>query len=231
MTSQRLEDLIRSVAEALSRANRELTVAGDGPRYAVSELEISAPLARLSVNDDVLIDAEPEEGVEAVSDRFVRFRVVPLPREEEAPEAEVPELKKSRVEDAIERLLSAGFRHDRIRVAFDPESDAEKGTITSYRLTEARGGLSPEIVLSVAGPPPDREKGAVPGKDARRERESARGAEAGRTYRRREDSETWHFCRNCSNDPDAGFTTSEDEPESGQICRECRAKTERGECD
>ncbi len=49
-------------------------------------------------------------------------------------------------------------------------------------------------------------------------------------YRKRIGSDTWHFCKNCSNWPTAGYKTSGQKPKSGEYCNECRAKRAKGEC-
>lgn len=36
-------------------------------------------------------------------------------------------------------------------------------------------------------------------------------------YRKKKDSDTWHFCRNCSNWPTSNFDTSASRP-SGELC-------------
>lgn len=51
------------------------------------------------------------------------------------------------------------------------------------------------------------------------------------TYRRVQDTETWHFCRNCGNWPDAGTYREEIElPADGVECNECRVLDQRGLC-
>lgn len=49
-------------------------------------------------------------------------------------------------------------------------------------------------------------------------------------YRRKKDSDTWHFCSNCSNYPTSGYETSADNPSSGEKCNECKAKRSAGNC-
>jgi hypothetical protein len=36
-------------------------------------------------------------------------------------------------------------------------------------------------------------------------------------YRKRKDTDTWHFCSNCSNYPTSDYTTSPDKPSSGEF--------------
>lgn len=50
-------------------------------------------------------------------------------------------------------------------------------------------------------------------------------------YRRKSDSDTWHWCRNCSNYPTGlDVKVSYTKPTSGELCNECKAKEDRGEC-
>ena len=49
-------------------------------------------------------------------------------------------------------------------------------------------------------------------------------------YRRRRDSDAWHWCRNCSNWPTFDYAESEGKPTSGELCNECEAKQMVGTC-
>ena len=50
-----------------------------------------------------------------------------------------------------------------------------------------------------------------------------------KVYRRRAESDTWHFSRHCRWWPRRGFVQSVKKPTSGELCNECRAKRrERG---
>jgi len=49
-------------------------------------------------------------------------------------------------------------------------------------------------------------------------------------YRKKGESDTWHFCRNCSNWPTSGYTTRQTKPASGELCNECKAKERDGNC-
>lgn len=49
-------------------------------------------------------------------------------------------------------------------------------------------------------------------------------------YRKLDDSDTWHFCSNCSNYPSSGYSTSSSKPTSGELCDECQGKQSNGEC-
>ena len=46
--------------------------------------------------------------------------------------------------------------------------------------------------------------------------------------RKRNDSDTWHFCLNCSNWPTSNYTTGTGA--SGEKCNECLAKQKAGTC-
>ncbi|MCD6569057.1 hypothetical protein J7K70_02900 [bacterium] len=50
------------------------------------------------------------------------------------------------------------------------------------------------------------------------------------TYRRRKDSDTWHWCRNCSNWPASDYEEKFTKPSSGELCDQCKAKEKKGEC-
>ena len=49
-------------------------------------------------------------------------------------------------------------------------------------------------------------------------------------YRRKHGNDTWHFCRNCSNDPKFGYDSKTSKPTTGELCNECRAKEKGGNC-
>lgn len=49
-------------------------------------------------------------------------------------------------------------------------------------------------------------------------------------YRRRKNSDTWHFCRNCSNWPTSDYVEQQAKPSSGELDNECLAKQEAGAC-
>lgn len=225
MAERTLEEVIQSVGRSLSRANRELGGAGDGRQYAVSELTVSSRLSRLSVDDDVVVDTEPGDDDEGGAGSL-EFTVVPLPPEEPSETRQVPEVEEQPVARAVESLLQQGYSAENIQLAFDPKADAEAGTITSYQLSE-RGGVRPSgVQLTVAGEPPEEQRLGAIGRTAVDEEPAADD----RIYRRRRDSDTWHFCRNCSNDPEEDYLTREEEPTSGEFCNQCQAKERRGDC-
>ena len=49
-------------------------------------------------------------------------------------------------------------------------------------------------------------------------------------YRKLKESDTWHFCSNCSNYPKRGYTTSSGKPTSGELCNQCQAKQSKNDC-
>lgn len=49
-------------------------------------------------------------------------------------------------------------------------------------------------------------------------------------YRRRKGAyDTWHMCRNCSNDPKSNYDTRSSRPDS-DLCNECKSKEKAGTC-
>ena len=52
------------------------------------------------------------------------------------------------------------------------------------------------------------------------------------TYRKRFGSDTWHWCRNCSNWPTSGYITwtGIGRPTVGELDIECLAKEKNGNC-
>ena len=46
----------------------------------------------------------------------------------------------------------------------------------------------------------------------------------------RGNSDTWHWCRNCSNWPTVDCEERYSKPSSGELCNECRAKDDAGTC-
>jgi hypothetical protein len=49
-------------------------------------------------------------------------------------------------------------------------------------------------------------------------------------YRRRQGSDAWHWCRNCSNWPTSGYEEKPSKPAAGELCNECKAKEKAGTC-
>jgi len=48
-------------------------------------------------------------------------------------------------------------------------------------------------------------------------------------YRKRRGSDTWHWCRNCSNWPTSDYDSRNTKP-SGEFCNECLGKQNSGNC-
>lgn len=53
-------------------------------------------------------------------------------------------------------------------------------------------------------------------------------------YRRRKDSDTWHWCKNCSQWPTSNYDTEyhygSDRPSSGELDNECQSKEANDNC-
>ncbi len=49
-------------------------------------------------------------------------------------------------------------------------------------------------------------------------------------YRRRRGSDTWHWCKNCSNWPTIDYEEQSQKPTTGELDNECRAKDKEGKC-
>ena len=51
-------------------------------------------------------------------------------------------------------------------------------------------------------------------------------------YRKRKGvaHDTWHFCRNCSNDPKSNYDVRHSPPTDGELCNECKGKRAAGTC-
>jgi hypothetical protein len=50
------------------------------------------------------------------------------------------------------------------------------------------------------------------------------------TYRRRNGSDTWHFCSNCTNWPRSNYDERSSKPTTGELCDQCKAKRSAGNC-
>ena len=46
----------------------------------------------------------------------------------------------------------------------------------------------------------------------------------------RGNSDTWHWCKNCSNYPSKIEDTRSTKPTSGELCNQCMAKGKAGTC-
>ena len=49
-------------------------------------------------------------------------------------------------------------------------------------------------------------------------------------YRKKTYSDTWHWCRNCSNWPMSEYNSRSAKPTTGELCNECKAKDAAGNC-
>jgi hypothetical protein len=50
------------------------------------------------------------------------------------------------------------------------------------------------------------------------------------TYRKKQGSDTWHYCRNCARWPTADYDQKTNRPTTGELCNECQAKDKAGTC-
>lgn len=51
-----------------------------------------------------------------------------------------------------------------------------------------------------------------------------------REYRRKKGSDTWHWCRNCSNWPTSNYESQYTRPTTGELDNECKAKEAAKNC-
>lgn len=49
-------------------------------------------------------------------------------------------------------------------------------------------------------------------------------------YRRKKDSDTWHWCKNCSNWPTSDYVTRRGKPTSGELDDQCKSKEKKKTC-
>ena len=49
-------------------------------------------------------------------------------------------------------------------------------------------------------------------------------------YRRKNGSDTWHFCANCSKWPTSDYVERDTKPTTGELDNECMAKDNNGTC-
>lgn len=49
-------------------------------------------------------------------------------------------------------------------------------------------------------------------------------------YRRKKNSDTWHYCSNCSNWPTSDYVEQQSKPTTGEFCNECRGKQNTNNC-
>ena len=163
MAHEKLDILMSSVASSLARANQILSES-DAPdiRYIITELEMSVPYKGIQrEGDEVLVNLD-EEGSDTISERFVRFRVLPLPDlsqpiQRPQPEAEpaVPDLKLKTLDDSLTALHTVGISADKVLVEFDPKAKEPEGTVSQYQINTFAGtNKIDKIVLKVAGKSP-----------------------------------------------------------------------------
>ena len=43
-------------------------------------------------------------------------------------------------------------------------------------------------------------------------------------YRKKKWSDTWHWCKNCSNWPTSDYDVRYTKPTSGELCNQCKSK-------
>jgi len=50
-------------------------------------------------------------------------------------------------------------------------------------------------------------------------------------YRKRKDgSDTWHFCKNCALWPTSNYVEQQQKPTTGELCNQCKANEDAGTC-
>lgn len=49
-------------------------------------------------------------------------------------------------------------------------------------------------------------------------------------YKRKNDKDAWHWCKNCSNWPTSNYQTSSTKPTSGELCNQCKSKEANNNC-
>lgn len=49
-------------------------------------------------------------------------------------------------------------------------------------------------------------------------------------YRRKYNTDTWHFCKNCSNWQTSDYAERDDKPTVGELCDECKGKDRSRNC-
>jgi hypothetical protein len=50
------------------------------------------------------------------------------------------------------------------------------------------------------------------------------------TFRRKNGSDTWHFCTNCQHWPTFGYQEQSSRPTTGELCNECIGKRANNNC-
>lgn len=49
-------------------------------------------------------------------------------------------------------------------------------------------------------------------------------------YRQKTESDTWHFCTNCTNWPTSDYKERDTKPTNGELCNECKGKDKNNTC-
>lgn len=49
-------------------------------------------------------------------------------------------------------------------------------------------------------------------------------------YRKKDGSDVWHWCKNCTQYPTSGYREQTAKPTTGELCNQCRAKEQSGAC-
>lgn len=49
-------------------------------------------------------------------------------------------------------------------------------------------------------------------------------------YRRKKNSDVWHFCTNCESWPTTDYEPSSTKPTSGEFCNQCLSKERNNNC-
>ncbi len=50
-------------------------------------------------------------------------------------------------------------------------------------------------------------------------------------YRKKKGSDTWHWCKNCSNWPTSNYDSRYTKPTTGELDNECQSKEKNNDCD
>lgn len=50
------------------------------------------------------------------------------------------------------------------------------------------------------------------------------------TYRKKKSSDTWHFCKNCTNWPTSDYEEIHYKPTNGELCNQCKSKQQTSQC-
>lgn len=49
-------------------------------------------------------------------------------------------------------------------------------------------------------------------------------------YRKKKSSDTWHFCKNCSQWPTSNYDVRYTKPTTGELCNQCLSKNVNKQC-